>query len=45
MLGRRAQGNWKDYVLLNKLFEELKLTLHEGDLVLNFSEIFCVIME
>jgi hypothetical protein len=42
LLGRRGQGNWKDYVLLNKLFEELKLTLHEGDLVLNsFRRILC----
>jgi hypothetical protein len=42
MIGRRAQGNWKVYVLLNKLFEELKLTLHEGDLVLNsFRNILC----
>jgi hypothetical protein len=31
----RGQGNWKDYLLLNNLFEELKLTSHEGDLVLD----------
>jgi hypothetical protein len=31
-----------DYVFLNKLCEELKLTLHEGDLVLNsFRRILC----
>jgi hypothetical protein len=32
---QRGQGNWKDYILLNNLFEELKLTSHEGDLVLD----------
>jgi hypothetical protein len=32
---QRGQGNWKDYILLNNLFEELKLTSHEGHLVLD----------
>jgi hypothetical protein len=42
MLGIRGKGNWKDYVLLNKLFEEWKLTLHKGDLVLDsFRNILC----